>query len=85
MQIRRVGKKKKNVWTTEQKTNTDANANEKGSKDRRNAKRGLETEKEDNGETTKVKRHKNNGKKYTEEEMEDYKKKLVDEHMRIIE
>ena len=43
---------------TEQKTNTDANANEKGSKDRRNAKRGLETEKEDNGETTKVKRHK---------------------------
>ena len=42
------------------KTNTDAN--EKGSKDRRNAKRGLETEKEDNGETTKVKRHKN-GKK----------------------
>ena len=34
---------------------------------------------------TKAKRHKINGKKYTEEEMEDYKKKLVDEHMRIIE
>ena len=60
MPIRRAGRKKKNLCTTEQKTNANANTNEKSNKDRRNAKRGLETEKEDNGETTKVKRHKNN-------------------------
>ena len=84
VQIKRVGKKTKTVWTTEQKINTDANANEKGSKDRRKAKRGLETEKEENGETTQVKRQRN-GKNYTEEEMEAYTKKLEDKHRRIIE
>ena len=79
--IRRAGRKKGNLCTNEQNTNANA---KKSKEDRRNAKRGLETEKEDNGETTKVKRHKN-GKKYTEEEMEAYKKKLDDEHRRIIE
>ena len=80
----RTGRKNGNLCSNVLKTNVNVKRN---NEDRRNAKRELETEKEDSGEIpkTKTKRYKTTGKTYTEEEMEDCKKKLSEEYKRVIE